>query len=108
MGTFAELGLKWGAPDGTRDNSDFWEVELPAMMKELAADLDEGQRFDAVIVDEEGSWTALALAEALLDAGSAVTLLCAEPALFWRVPVYSKPARLNRLRAKGFPVQLLT
>ena len=52
VGTFAELGRSWGAPDGTRDNSDFWEIELPAMMKELAAGLHDGQRFDSVIVDE--------------------------------------------------------
>jgi hypothetical protein len=52
VGTFAELGLKWGAPDGTRDNSDFWEIELPALMKDLAAALPDGQRFDSVIVDE--------------------------------------------------------
>ena len=52
VGTFAELGVRWGAPDGTRANSDFWEIELPALMKELAADLPGGQRFDSVIVDE--------------------------------------------------------
>ncbi len=52
VGTFAELGRRWGAPDGTRDNSDFWEIELPALMKELAAGLPDGQRFDSVIVDE--------------------------------------------------------
>jgi hypothetical protein len=52
VGTFAELGRRWGAPDGTRDNSDFWEIELPALMKDLAAGLPNGQRFDSVIVDE--------------------------------------------------------
>lgn len=52
VGTFAELGRSWGAPDGTRDDSHFWEVELPATMKELATGLSDGQRFDAVIVDE--------------------------------------------------------
>ena len=52
VGTFAELGRRWGAPDGTRDNSAFWEIELPALMKELAAGLPDGQRFYSVIVDE--------------------------------------------------------
>jgi len=52
VGTFHALGRTWGAPDGSRDNSDFWEVELPAIMKELAAGLADGQKFDSVIVDE--------------------------------------------------------
>jgi len=52
VGTFAELGRSWGAPDGTRDNSDFWEIELPALMRDLAAGLSDGQRFDSVIIDE--------------------------------------------------------
>ncbi|HEY8620487.1 MAG TPA: NERD domain-containing protein [Dermatophilaceae bacterium] len=52
VGTFHALGRSWGAPDGSRDNSDFWEIELPAIMKELAAGLPDGQRFDSFIVDE--------------------------------------------------------
>lgn len=52
VGTFHALGRIWGAPDGSRDNSDFWEVELPAIMKELAAGLADGQKFDSIIVDE--------------------------------------------------------
>jgi hypothetical protein len=52
VGTFAELGMRWGAPDGTREDSDFWEVELPALMRKLAAELPDGHRFDSVIVDE--------------------------------------------------------
>ena len=52
VGMFAELGRTWGAPDGTRENSDFWEIELPATMKELASGLPDGHRFDSVIVDE--------------------------------------------------------
>ena len=52
VGTFHALGRSWGAPDGSRDDSDFWEIELPAMMKELAAGLADGQKFDSVIVDE--------------------------------------------------------
>ena len=52
VGTFHALGRSWGAPDGSRDNSDFWEIELPAIMKELAAGLPEGQKFDSFIVDE--------------------------------------------------------
>jgi hypothetical protein len=52
VGTFHALGRSWGAPDGSRDNSDFWEVELPAIMKDLAAGLADGQKFDSIIVDE--------------------------------------------------------
>jgi UvrD-like helicase C-terminal domain len=52
VGSFAELGRTWGAPATTLDTPDFWEVELPALMRELAAGLPEAQRFDSVIVDE--------------------------------------------------------
>lgn len=53
VGTFHELGVLWGAPDSDdRDNSRFWEVELPERMAELAENLPFGQRFDAVVVDE--------------------------------------------------------
>jgi len=52
VGTFHALGRSWGAPDGSRNDSNFWEVELPAMMKDLAAGLPDGKKFDAIIVDE--------------------------------------------------------
>ena len=51
-GTFAELGRRWGAPDGSREDSDFWEEKLPEIMADLAADLSDGEKFDAIIVDE--------------------------------------------------------
>lgn len=64
VGTYEELGHLWGAPSGTRDNSEFWEVELPARMTVLASGLSPGHRFDSVIVDEaqdfaESWWTPL-------------------------------------------------
>jgi len=52
VGTFHEFGVQWGAPDGDRTDSDFWEHRLPALMTELAADLPDGKRYDAIIVDE--------------------------------------------------------
>ena len=52
VGTFHALGRSWGAPDGSRDDSHFWEVELPAIMKDLATGLADGQKFDSIIVDE--------------------------------------------------------
>ena len=47
-----EFGKQWGAPEGDRTNSDFWETELPELMGDLAEGLDDKQKYDAVIVDE--------------------------------------------------------
>jgi hypothetical protein len=52
VGTFHELGQLWGGPDGSRDNSDFWERALPEQMAELAEHLDDKHRFDSIVVDE--------------------------------------------------------
>ena len=52
VGTFHEFGKQWGAPEGDRTNSDFWETELPELMGDLAEGLDDKQKYDAVIVDE--------------------------------------------------------
>lgn len=52
VGTFHELGMTWGAPDGDRTDSDFWERRLPALMAELAEGLSDNERFDAIVVDE--------------------------------------------------------
>lgn len=52
VGTFHEFGQQWGAPDGDRADSAFWEEKLPVIMGDLADDLQHGQRYDAVVVDE--------------------------------------------------------
>jgi hypothetical protein len=52
VGTFEELGRSWGAPSGSRENSEFWERQLPEHMTQLAGELDVRQRFDSIIVDE--------------------------------------------------------
>lgn len=52
VGTFHEFGQQWGAPDGERVNSDFWETDLPILMHDLAQDLPDGKKYDSVIVDE--------------------------------------------------------
>ncbi len=52
IGTFHGLGHSWGAEVRGDNDSDYWERELPARMASLAGDLPEGQRFDAVVVDE--------------------------------------------------------
>ncbi|WP_141014435.1 nuclease-related domain-containing DEAD/DEAH box helicase [Nocardioides sambongensis] len=52
VGTWEELGRSWGAPEGTREDSAFWEERLPAIMTELAGELPDGKRFDAIVIDE--------------------------------------------------------
>lgn len=52
VGTFHEFGRQWGAPEGDRSDSEFWEERLPAEMAGLAGELTDGRRYDAVIVDE--------------------------------------------------------
>ncbi|GAA2545347.1 nuclease-related domain-containing DEAD/DEAH box helicase [Mycolicibacterium diernhoferi] len=58
VGEFHDLGKQWGAPAGpdeslrTDDSVQFWEHDLPAQMADLAAALEPGQRFDAIVVDE--------------------------------------------------------
>lgn len=53
VGTFEDLARSWGIDvSGTRDDSNYWEVQLPALMAERALALEEKDRFDSVIVDE--------------------------------------------------------
>lgn len=58
VGEFHSLGIQWGAPQGpnendrTKETSQFFEHDLPAAMKELAANLPDGQRFDSIVIDE--------------------------------------------------------
>ena len=50
---FEDLARQWGIEiTGSRDDSDLWETQLPALMAERAASLAPNQRFDAVNVDE--------------------------------------------------------
>ncbi|MDV3220918.1 NERD domain-containing protein [Intrasporangium sp.] len=52
-GSFEDLANAWGiSTDHDRNDADFWERDLAQQMAEVAAGLPEGQRFDAVIVDE--------------------------------------------------------
>ncbi|MDY6999789.1 MAG: NERD domain-containing protein [Actinomycetota bacterium] len=58
VGEFHDLGKAWGAPEGpdeslrTEATVQFWERDLPAQMADLAAQLEPGHRFDAIVVDE--------------------------------------------------------
>jgi Nuclease-related domain len=76
VGTFHGLGSReWGAtssPLGDTD-SDYWERRLPAEMHRLARDLQEGKKFDAIVIDEAQDfadpWWPVVLA-ALKDPGN--------------------------------------
>lgn len=65
VGTFEDLARRWGIEiTGARDDSNFWESELPALMSEAALTLTDGQKFDSIIIDEaqdfaDDWWTAL-------------------------------------------------
>lgn len=52
VGTFHGIGRAWGAPDGSDDDSRFWEVELPELMLELASDQPLENLYDAIVIDE--------------------------------------------------------
>ncbi len=58
VGEFHALGVQWGAPVGpdeslrTEESAQFWERDLPLQMADLAAQLEPGHRFDAIVVDE--------------------------------------------------------
>ncbi len=52
VGTFHNLGIGWGVPAGSDDDSGYWEEFLPAEMVKLAGAVPEGERFDAIVIDE--------------------------------------------------------
>lgn len=58
VGEFHSLGIAWGAPQGPNENirtaetARFFEHDLPETMLELATNLPDGQRFDAIVIDE--------------------------------------------------------
>ncbi len=53
VGTFEDLARYVGVEEfGGRDEPDFWEKRLPREMADLAAELPDGRRFDAIVVDE--------------------------------------------------------
>lgn len=58
VGEFHTLGMRWGAPHGpdeserTAATATFFEHDLPLRMLDLANNLDIGQRFDAIVIDE--------------------------------------------------------
>ena len=52
VGTFHGIGKAWGAPDGSDDDSDFWEAELPQIMLDLANEQPTANLYDAIVIDE--------------------------------------------------------
>lgn len=52
VGTFHGLGAEWGATEGDDNDSDFWENRLPEEMLRLVRELEWGQLFDAIVIDE--------------------------------------------------------
>lgn len=53
VGCFEDLAREWGVTEfPERNDVEFWERGLSAQMAELAENLPEGKRFDAIIVDE--------------------------------------------------------
>jgi hypothetical protein len=80
VGEFHALGIRWGAPAGpdeserSKETVEFFEHDLPAQMEQLAVDLLDGQRFDAIVVDEaqdfaDSWWEPLLIALRDPDAG---------------------------------------
>lgn len=103
VGTFHGLGMRWGAPEGSDDDSDYWEHQLPAMMSRLAAERPSGERFDAIVVDEgqdfaDDWWTAVLAA--LRDDSSRLAVFTDEGqqvfARFGRLPGGLVPLVLDR------------
>ena len=52
VGTFHGIGKAWGAPDGSDDDSAFWEAELPQIMLDLANEQPTANLYDAIVIDE--------------------------------------------------------
>lgn len=58
VGEFHALGIEWGAPRGpderirSEDATRWWEHDLPTLMADLAEQLPDYGRFDAIVVDE--------------------------------------------------------
>lgn len=52
IGLFHRLPVEWGAEPGEDDDPDYWEHRLPQRLRELAAARPDGDRFDAIVVDE--------------------------------------------------------
>ena len=52
IGTFHQLGHRWGVKAPPESNQAYWDVEIPKQMIEASSAMDPGHRFDAFVVDE--------------------------------------------------------
>jgi superfamily I DNA/RNA helicase len=81
VGTFHNLGVAWGAPTGSEDDSHFWETELPTRMVDLGREQPEGRLYDALVIDEAQDfadlWWPAALA-ALKDEETGGLFVCTD------------------------------
>jgi hypothetical protein len=81
VGTFHNLGVEWGAPTGSEDDSHFWETELPTRMVDLGREQPEGRLYDALVIDEAQDfadlWWPAALA-ALKDEENGGLFVCTD------------------------------
>jgi len=98
VGTFHGLGDAWGASPGRDDDSDYWERRLPAQMLEMAAQLPDGYKFDAVVVDE---------AQDFADAWWPALMACLRDQETGVVYTFSDEGQRIFLREGGTPLQLL-
>ncbi|GHH39069.1 oxidoreductase [Lentzea cavernae] len=87
--------------------ADVPDTRFPALPLDTAVTDPGSTGGHVVLIDEDGTTTALAVADLLLSRGCRVTLLTDRPALSWRVPVYSRPALLQRLSGRGFSAVLM-
>lgn len=74
VGTFHGLGRDWGAPDGSDDDSAFWEDELPAYMVNLATQQPIDNLYDSIVIDEaqdfaDSWWPAIVASMKYEDSG---------------------------------------
>ncbi|MDQ3734578.1 MAG: NERD domain-containing protein [Actinomycetota bacterium] len=51
-GTFYGLGIEWGVPTGSDEDSEYWNRQFPAQMRTAAANRPFFDRFDAIVIDE--------------------------------------------------------
>ena len=98
VGTFHGLGDAWGAAPGRDDDSDYWERRLPQQMLELAAQLTDGHKFDAVVVDE---------AQDFADAWWPALMACLRDEDSGVVYTFSDEGQRIFLREGGTPLQLV-
>lgn len=80
VGTFHNLGVRWGARPLEGASQEYWDDELPVEMLGLAAYLTASEKFDALVVDEaqdfaDSWWPALLAGLRDPDAGGLAIFL---------------------------------